>query len=339
MKKFLSLLLAVMLVLSLAGCTSPNTPMPIDADTAADDTAAEKVTVRLGGLKGPTSIGMVKLLADNEAGTTANSYEFTMAASANELTPKLVQGELDILAVPANVAAILYNQTEGGVELLAAGTLGVLYIVEKGGETVTDIASLSGKTIYATGKGATPEYALSYLLRSSGLTLGEDVQVEWKSEPTEIVALMAEQDNAVAMLPQPFVTVAQSQVDGLRVAVDLSAAWDALDNGSRLVTSVLVARKDFADAHPDAVTAFLTEYAASTDYANGDPAGASVLVESYGIVKAAVAEKAIPYCNLVCITGAEMKTAVGGYLRTLYDLNPEAVGGTMPDDAFYYAAA
>lgn len=167
-----------------------------------------------------------------------------------------MQGELDVLAVPANVAAILYNQTEGGVVLLAAGTLGVLYIVEKGGETVTDIASLNGKTIYATGKGATPEYALTYLLSQHGLTLGEDVQVEWKSEPTEIVALMAEQDNAVAMLPQPFVTVAQSQVEGLRVALDLSAEWDALDNGSRLVTSVLVARKAFADEHPAALAAF-----------------------------------------------------------------------------------
>ncbi len=339
MKKILSLLLAMMLVLSLAGCTSPNTPMPIDADTAADDTAAEKVTVRLGGLKGPTSIGMVKLLADNEAGTTANSYEFTMAASANELTPKLVQGELDILAVPANVAAILYNQTEGGVALLAVGTLGVLYMVEKGGETVTDIASLNGKTIYATGKGATPEYTLTYLLSRHGLTLGEDVQVEWKSEPTEIVALMAEQNNAVAMLPQPFVTVAQGQVEGLRVALDLSAEWDKLDDGSRLITSVLVARKDFADAHPQAVETFLTEYAASTDFANENPADAAQLVEQYGIVKAAVAEKALPQCNLVCITGTDMKIAVSGYLQTLYDLKAEAVGGAMPDDGFYWMGA
>ena len=246
---------------------------------------------------------------------------------------------LDVLAVPANVAAILYNQTEGGVVLLAAGTLGVLYIVEKGGETVTDIASLNGKTIYATGKGATPEYALTYLLSQHGLTLGEDVQVEWKSEPTEIVALMAEQDNAVAMLPQPFVTVAQSQVEGLRVALDLSAEWDALDNGSRLITSVLVARKAFADEHPAALAAFLEDYAASTDYANEHPAEAAVLVEKYGIVKAAVAEKALPQCNLVCITGVDMKVAVGGYLQTLYDLKTEAVGGAMPGDGFYWMGA
>ena len=327
MKKMISLLLALALALTLCACVTPKTPMPIED---GDKSAAQPVTVRLGGLKGPTSMGMVKLFDDADNGLGQNAYMYTIAASANELTPQLVQGELDVLAVPANVAAILYNQTEGGVVLLAAGTLGVLYIVEKGGETVTDIASLNGKTIYATGKGATPEYALTYLLSQHGLTLGEDVQVEWKSEPTEIVALMAEQDNAVAMLPQPFVTVAQSQVEGLRVALDMSAEWDALDNGSRLITSVLVARKAFADEHPAALAAFLEDYAASTDYANEHPAEAAVLVEKYGIVKAAVAEKALPQCNLVCITGVDMKVAVGGYLQTLYDLKTEAVGGAMP---------
>lgn len=335
MKKIISLLLAMVLAVSLAACGQKTTA----DDTTENGTPAERVTIRLGGLKGPTSMGMVKLLDNAENGGGQNDYTFTMAASANELTPQLVQGELDVLAVPANVAAILYNQTEGGVVTLAAGTLGVLYIVEKGGETVTDITSLNGKTIYATGKGATPEYALTYLLAQHGLTLGEDVQVEWKSEPTEIVAQMAQEDSAVAMLPQPFVTVAMGQVEGLRVALDLNATWDALDNGSRLITSVLVARKEFADAHPAALAAFLEDYSTSTDYANSDPAGAAVLVEKYGIVKAAVAEKALPQCNLVCITGVDMKVAVSGYLQTLYDLKPEAVGGTMPADAFYWMGA
>ena len=336
MKKMISLLLALTLALTLCACVTPKTPMPIED---GGKSAAQPVTVRLGGLKGPTSMGMVKLLDDAESGATENGYAFTMAASANELTPQLVQGELDIIAVPANVAAILYNQTEGGVELLAAGTLGVLYMVEKGGETVTDVASLSGKTIYATGKGATPEYALTYLLSQHGLTLGTDVQVEWKSEPTEIVALMAEQENAVAMLPQPFVTVAQGQLEGLQVAMDLSAQWDKLGVDSRLVTAGLLVRKAFADEHPEAVAKFLEEYAASTDYANTHTAETAVLVEKLGIVKAAVAEKALPGCNLVCITGQEMKTAVSGYLQTLYDLKPEALGGAIPTDGFYWLGA
>ena len=168
MKRIITLVLALILALTLCACVTPKTPMPIED---GDKSAAQPVTVRLGGLKGPTSMGMVKLFDDADNGLGQNAYTYTIAASANELTPQLVQGELDVLAVPANVAAILYNQTEGGVVLLAAGTLGVLYIVEKGGETVTDIASLNGKTIYATGKGATPEYALTYLLSQHGLSL------------------------------------------------------------------------------------------------------------------------------------------------------------------------
>ena len=335
MKKMISLLLALALALTLCACVTPKTPMPIED---GDKSAAQPVTVRLGGLKGPTSMGMVKLLDDAESGATENGYAFTMAASANELTPQLVQGELDIIAVPANVAAILYNQTEGGVELLAAGTLGVLYMVEKGGETVTDVASLSGKTIYATGKGATPEYALTYLLSQHGLTLGADVQVEWKSEPTEIVALMAEQENAVAMLPQPFVTVAQGQVEGLRVALDLSAEWDKLDNGSALITGVIVARRDVVEANPGAVDSFLQNYAASVEWVNANNADAAQLIAEYGIIEAApVAEKALPYCNIVCITGAELLEKLPGYLSVLYNADPAAVGGAMPDNSFYFA--
>ena len=327
MKKIVSLLLALVLALSLAACA------------ATQAKPYESVNIRLGGLKGPTSMGMAKLLDDAENGRTANTYTFTMAPSAGELTPQLIKGELDILAVPVNVASILYNQTQGAVQLLAASTLGVLYITEKGGETVTDVRSLAGKTLYATGKGATPEYALTYLLAQNGLTLGEDVTVEWKSEPSEIVALMAQEEHAIAMLPQPFVTVAQGKLEGLRVALDLSAQWDALGLDSRLITAGLLVRKAFAVEHPEAVAKFLKEYAASTDYANSNPAETAALVEKLGIVNAAVAEKALPKCNLVCITGAEMKTAVSGYLQTLYDLKPEAVGGAMPDDGFYRLGA
>lgn len=336
MKKILALLLALTLTAALcAGCGSTS------EETTTDDTAAtqeEDVTIRLGGLKGPTSMGMVKLLADNDAGTTTNSYEFTMAGSADELTPKLLQGELDILAVPVNLGSVLYNNSEGSVQLLAVNTLGVIYLVEKGGQTVTDWASLKGQTIYATGKGSTPEYALNYLLEKNGLDPATDVTIEWKSEPAEIVAQMAAQDHVIALMPQPFVTVAQSKFSDLTVALDLTAEWDKLDNGSQLITAGLVVRKEFAEAHPQAVADFLAEYATSTAYVNENVTEAAQLVEQYDIVEAAVAEKAIPACNIVCITGQEMMTSVQGYLQVLFDQNPQAVGGSLPGDDFYYLA-
>ena len=332
MKRFVSLLLAVLMTAAvLTGCArQPQTP---------DRPQEEAVTIRVGGLKGPTSMGLVKLLDDAENQKTANAIDFQMAASANELTPLLLQGELDILAVPANLGSVLYNKTQGGVKMLAVSTLGVLYMVEKGGETVTDIQSLAGKTIYATGKGATPEYALTYLLARNGLELGKDVNVEWKSEPTEIVAQMAAQDSAVAMLPQPFVVVAMGQVEGLRVALDLTEEWDKTqpENGSSLVTGVTVCRKEVLEQNPEAAELFVKEHGESAEWVNANVTDAAELVAAAGIIeKAPIAAKAIPYCSIVCIDGEDMKTRLSGYLEALFELDPSSVGGQVPDDGFYY---
>ena len=217
MKKLFACLLALMLTLSLTACSLAEQP----------------AAVRLAALKGPTAMGLVQLLDESENGKAANSYDFLLAGSADEITPKLIQGEIDIAAVPVNLASVLYSKTNGALELVAVNALGVLYVVEKGGESIQSLADLKGKTIYATGKGSTPEYNLTYLLKSAGLDIEKDLTVEWKSEPTEVVALMKAQDQAVAMLPQPYVTVASTQVEGLRVALDLTAEWDKLDNGSR----------------------------------------------------------------------------------------------------------
>lgn len=330
-KKTLILIVALIVVVLAAAwfIFSPkmdNTPAP----------EQEKVTLRLGGLKGATSIGMVKLLDDAEKGQTKVNYDYTMAAKADELAPLMIQGKMDVLAVPANLGATLYNKTEGKVQFAAINTLGVVYVVEKGGETIQSIADLKGKTIYATGKGTTPEYALRYLLSMHGLNMDTDVTMEWKSEPTETVMAMKAQDNAVAMIPQPFVTVAQSQVENLRVALDLTKEWNALDNGSMFITAGLIVRKEFAEKNPEVFKAFLEEYKASTEYANSNPAETAQLVEKYGIVKAAVAEKAIPHCNITYIDSADMKTALSGYLTILYDMNPTAIGGKLPGDDFYY---
>ena len=321
MKKAFAVLMLLVLLASLCACT-----------------AEEKTPIRLGALKGPTSIGLVKLLSDAEENKTENVYQFELAAAADELTPKLLQGQMDILAVPANLAAILYQKTQGKIQFLAVNTLGVVYIVEKGGETIQTLEDLKGKTIYATGKGTTPEYALSYLLSAHGLKIGEDVTMEWKSEPAETVAALNAVENGVAMLPQPFVTVAKGQVENLRVALDLTEEWEKTENGSQFITAGLIVRREFAENNPEALKTFLREYEASTRFANENLPEAAQLVEKYGIVKAAVAEKAIPACHIVYLDGPEMKQALNGYLQILFDLNPASVGGELPNDDFYYNA-
>ena len=325
MKKTISLVLVItMAILAFAGCQK------------AANTSVEAVNIRIGGLKGPTSMGLVQLMETAQQGTASNDYTFTISGSADEVTPKLIQGELDIVAVPANLAAVLYNNTKGAIKLLAVNTLGVIYLVQNG-NNVTSFEDLRGKTIYASGKGSTPEYALRYLLSENGLNPDSDVKLEWKSEPTEIVALLSGTKNGIAMLPQPYVTVAQTKLENLRIAIDLNAAWDDLDNGSLLITGVLVVRSAFAEQYSKQIEKFLDEYQISTKYANTNIPEAAKLVEKFGIVNAAVAEKAIPYCNITYLEGPEMKTAMEGYLNVLFEQNPKSVGGALPGDGFYYA--
>ncbi len=357
-KKLLALGLSLALTLSLAACgqktAAPEqtdepaqTEEPAKAPETPDDTAAFKIAA----LKGPTAMGLVKLMKDNDEMTSAllssakpyegevgNLYTFTLAGSADEVTPALIKGELDMACVPANLAAVLYGKTDGALEVLAVNTLGVLYIVESG-DTVQSMADLKGKTIVAAGKGSTPEYALRYLLSENGIDPDNDVTIDWKSEHSECVAALASGQAAIALLPQPFVTVAQTKIEGLRMALDLTAEWDKLDNGSGLITGVIVARREVVDANPDAVDAFLKDYAASVEWVNGNTAEAAQLISEYGIVEAApVAEKALPYCNIVCITGSEMKEKLSGYLQVLSDAEPASVGGALPGEDFYYGA-
>ena len=350
MKSLIALLLvSAMIVLGLSSCAGGSNPSdslsnsPSESESSSDSlsesesTAKEKTQIRVGGMTGPTTIGMVKLIKDQNDGVAANDYVFDIVGSADELSPKLIQGQLDMAAIPVNLASVLYNRTEGKITLLAVNTLGVLYMVAKG-EEIADFEDLKGKTIYATGKGSTPEYNLRYLLSENGIDPDKDVTLEFKSEPTEVVALLKNSENAVAMLPQPFATAAMNQVDGLAVAMNLTEEWDKLENGSRMITGVMVVRTEFLEANPDAVAAFLSEYEASIAYVNENPAEMAPLVEQYVGVKAPIATVAIPKCNLAFLSGNEMKAAVAGYLGVLLAQAPQSVGGSLPADAFYYGA-
>lgn len=309
-----------------------------ESSTAASETEDE-TPVHVLALKGPTSMGMVKMMSDNDS-KESPADTFELAAAPDEVSAKLVQGEVDIAAVPANLASVLYNKTNGGVQVLAVNTLGVLYIVEDG-DTVYSIADLKGRTIYAGGKGATPEYTLNYILEKNGLVPGEDVTIEWKSEHAECVAALAEDADGIAMLPQPFVTTAQTKKETLRIALDLTEEWNKIQKSegtaSTLVTGVTVVRTAFAKEHPEAVADFMEAYQASVSYVTENTDEAAKLIGDYDIVPEAVAKKALPACNIVCITGDEMKEKLSGYLGVLKDQNPETVGGELPGDDFYYS--
>ena len=360
-KKLLALGLSLALTLSLTACgqkaaepEQPEEPAQTEepAVEAPDGTEADIAHFRIAALKGPTAMGLVKLMKDNDEmtgallssakpyeGEVGNLYTFTLAGSADEVTPALIKGDLDMACVPANLAAVLYGKTNGAVEVLAVNTLGVLYIVENGG-TVQSMADLKGQTIVAAGKGSTPEYALRYLLTENGIDPDKDVTIDWKSEHSECVAALASGQASIALLPQPFVTAAQTKIEGLRMALDLTGEWNKLDNSGVLTMGCIVVRTAFAQEHPEAVDAFLQEYGKSIEAVQSDADTAAQLCETYGIVaKAAVAKKAIPDCNLCFVSGAEIQSAIEPYYNVLFTANPASIGGAMPGSDFYYVSA
>ena len=350
MKKILSLLLAFSLALSLAACggsassaasSAAVSEVASSAAASEEEEAAAPLSVteplRIAGLKGPTTMGLVNLLSMEQAGTAAMDYDLQLYGAADEIVPLLIKGELDMAAIPANLAATLYQKTSGGIQAVAVNTLGVLYVVEQG-DTVHSMADLKGRTILSTGKGTTPEYVLRYLLTANGIDPDKDVDIQYYSEATEVTAQMASTQDAIAVLPQPYVTAAGLKDDTLRVALDLTAEWDKVAD-TQLITGVTVVRKAYAEEHPDVVAAFLADYAQSVNAANTDLDGTAALCEEQGVVaKAAIAKKALPNCNIVCLTGEELKADVSGYLQVLYDADPAAVGGTLPGEDFYWAA-
>ena len=297
--------------------------------------AVSAADVSVAALRGPTSMGLSKLMHDSENGVSdGNSYAFTLEGAPDAIVPMVVRGDVDIAAIPGNLASVLYNRTKGAVEVIGINTLGVLYIVENG-DSVHSVEDLRGRTIYSAGKGATPEYALQYVLKANGLEVGKDVYIEWKSEHAECVAALGADPDGVAMLPQPFATTALMRDGSMRVALDLNDLWQE-KTGHVLITGVTIARREFVENEKEALSVFLSSYADSVEYINGNTEEGAAIVGHYGIVPENVAVKAIPACNIVLITGEEMKESLSGYLDILYAQNPQSVGGNVPGDDFYY---
>lgn len=333
-RSLVSLLLALTLVLSLTACgTQANTEPEQPDDTPAP------AEVNLYVLSGPTGIGAMNLWAAADAGETQNTYHITMPGANDEVVAAISNGDADIAAVATNLAATLYNKTNGGVTVLAVNTLGVLSLLGSGQE-IASIADLAGKTIYAPGQGANPEYILRYVLSGNGLDPDKDVTIRFVGEGSELLTVWQTDPEAVIMAPQPVATSILMQNENARTLFNMTDEWDRVSGGdSTLMMGCVIVRNAFLQENPGAVELFLQEYAASIEKAQSDVEGTAALCEQYGLIpKAALAQKAIPSCGLTFVTGAEMKSALSGYLQVMFDADPKSVGGAMPGDDFYYGA-
>lgn len=317
MKRFVSFILAALMLTAAFGFAA-----------CAKKPAEQTTDIRIAALKGPTGMGMVKLIGDEYP-----HYRVSIEASPDALAPRFISGDVDVAAVPINLASVLYNKLGGDVVVLAVNTLGVLYVLENG-DTVHSFADLSGKKLYATGQGATPEYILNYLMEKNGV----EADVEYVGEHAALATMLASGEVELGMLPQPNVTGALNGNESLRVALDLTEEWGKVSD-AQLVQGVVIARKSFVEANKDAVDIFLRDYKASSEFVNSNVDEAAKLIAAAEILpQEGLAKKAIPSCNITFISGADMKAAVSGMLEVLFAANPQSVGGSLPTDDFYYGA-
>ncbi|NCB74434.1 MAG: ABC transporter substrate-binding protein [Clostridia bacterium] len=342
-KNTITIILCLVLVLGLlAACgtkdVSTATDVP-EATASVNPSPAEQVKVTVAGLAGPTSMGLIKMISEKALNSDAYSVSYEIANAPDNLTAKLISGEVQIAALPTNSAAVLYNKTEGQIQFLAQNTLGVLYLMGKDSSNVSSLADLAGKTIVLSGSGAIPEFAMEYILDKAGLK--DSVTLSYLTDHASVAQALLAGDADLVVLPQPFVTQVLIKDPSMKILLDLNKEWDVASDGkSQLDMGCLAVNKAFAEANPEFIAEFLKQYEASVSFVNENPAEAALMIADAGIVPSAeIAEKAIPYCNIVYKSAQDAKSEIDGFLKVLYDFDPASVGGKLPDDGFYYAAA
>ncbi len=339
-----SLLLVALLLFTLimGGCqgteqaVSDSEQMSSEQQETTENTNIEKISMKIATLKGPTGMGLVQLMEKDELGEATLDYEFSVLGSPDDLVGKIVSGEVDAATIPTNLAAVLYQKTQGNIRIAAVNTLGVLYVVEKG-DTIHSVADLKGKTIGSSGKGAAPDFVFRYILEKNGLDPEKDVTLDYKMQHADLSAALAEGDVAIALLPQPHVTAAMMKNPDLQVALNITEEWKSVTGDKELPMGALIVSKDFAENHKAELDSFLNEYEQSVAYVNEQSEEASALIEKFEILpKAAVAKKAIPLCNITYIEAENAKEFLKEFYQILFDFEAKSVGGKLPDDEFYY---
>lgn len=337
----LALTLALLLCLPLAACG--NAADKVVTTTAESEKTDPKpaeldkeLQIDIMVLSGTTGVGIAPMINDVKNGNAALNYNIEVASSADMINPGLIQGEVEIAALPTNVASVLYNKTGGKVMVAAVNTKGVLYLLENG-ETVKSFADLKGKTVYLPGQGSNPEFIFRYLVEKNGLVIGKDVMVDYTyGSPDELATAITSGLVSLAVLPEPKVTAIKSQNAAVRSALDFTAEWNKVSDGE-LVQGCIVVQKSFAEEHPAELAQFLKDYEASIQFVNNNIDEAATMIEAAGIIpKAPLAKKALPACNICFMTGEEMKTSLNSFFKVLFDMAPASIGGAMPDDGIYY---
>lgn len=330
LKRLSALMLAMLLLLSFAACGGKDGGEDSDVTDAPETNYEREVKTKIAALNGPTGLGLAEIKADR-----SYAYDVEYYSDPQEVGPLLIKGEVDIAALPLNMAANLYKKTDGKIKMLAINTLGVLHVLSKD-DSIKSVADLKGKTVYSSGQGATPEYIVNYILRKNGLEPGKDVTIEYKTAHNELATLAVEGSVDICILPEPFASKVLAKNESYKRVLDLTAEWGKVSS-AKLAQGCLVARADYIEQNPEIIKEFMSFYEASVNFVNNENnAGAVFLAKNGYFDTPQLAADTIPNCNIVFITGEEMKKTATENFAVLFEANPASVGGEIPADALYY---
>lgn len=327
LKKLFALLLVAAMLATLAACgTKQDETKTTEPSTVSDE---REVKTKVAVLNGPTGLGLSKFKNDR-------SYAYTVDyhSDPQEIVPLVIKGEVDIAAVPLNLAANIYKKTNGAVQMIAISTLGVLHVLSAD-ESIKNVADLKGKTVYATGQGSTPEYIINYILEKNGIDPEKDIDLQYKSAHNELATLAVEGKAEICILPEYFATKVALKSEKMKKVIDLTDEWNKVSE-AQLAMGCYIARKEYIEANPEIIAEFIDFAEISTNYVNEIMLSTSFLLSEKLFETKEEAEQAVKGSNMVMITGEEMKQIAASNFEVLYNAAPAAVGGELPNDALYY---
>lgn len=295
---------------------------------------AEPLQLTVAGLKGPSSIGMLRMIESEPVFGEDVETEYQIVDEPQLMIARIMSGEADIAAVPINLAAVLYNK--GAPYRLGAVTGdGLLHIVSSR-EDIGSVEDLKGKRIYCIAQGSTPEFVLRYVLEKSGIDPDTEVELDFSFDHVAIAPQLIAGKVDLAVLPEPFVSIVASKNPAVQPVIDLQQVWAELSGtGDTYPITATLVRNSLYREHPEALKAFFAAYRESIDWANANPAEAGGLAGKYMEMPAPIIAKAMPRLNLRYQSPREARSRVEELYQVFHGFAPASVGGTIPGDEFY----
>ena len=303
----------------------------IPADQVVEPADPNAIQIELS--QGAAALGFAHLMEESELSATQGDYYFKLKTSEAEVLSDFITGAADVAILSPESAARAYHDAKDGGVILNINAGNELYCIS-GNTELKSFQGLKGQTVLSVGQGEQPEYVLRYLKSQYGTQF--DVQY---TSIEDITAQLSADPSKVAIVAEPDASSLLAGVPGTVRAFSLQDSWENVTATGSLISSVTLVHRNYYENKRAAVDNLLRETAMSIVKAERAANQTAKLAGKFGITQAAVVPLALPYANLKCITGDQMKSRLGAYLIAIAEVDSAAIGRSVPGEDFYYGYA